>query len=118
MRIKDRILELQKVPHDNDLAINVKNEGANTNDCNALDDTEHNHCHVIGSGGKLAEFFNDIETISMAIDGVKKSVGDVERKQADILSTPGNQVLKQQLEDLKADIKKRVNSKVRTKVNM
>ena len=118
MRIKDRILELQKTPNDNDLDINVKNEGANTNDCNALDDNEHNNCHVIGSGGKLAEFFNDIETISMAIDGVKKGVEDVERKQADILSKPGNQILQQQLEDLKEDIKKRINSKVRTKVNL
>ena len=118
MRIKDRILELQKVPYDNDLDINVNNDGANTNDCNALDGNEDNYCHVIGSGGKLAEFFNDIETISMAIDGVKKSVADVERKQADILSKPGNQILQQQLEDLKADIKKRINSKIRTKVNM
>ena len=118
MRIKDRSLELQKTPNDNDLDINVTNEGTNTNDCNALDDSEHNYSHVIGSGGKLAEFFNDIETISIAIDGVKKSVADVEKKQADILSKPGNQMLQQQLEDLKEDIKKRVNSKIRTKVNM
>ena len=118
MPIKNRIVELQKGPNENDFTNNVTPDSAINGHCETPDGNEQNYCHVIGSGGKLAEFFNDIETISMAIDGVKKSVADVERKQADILSTPGNQILQQQLEDLKADIKRRINSKIRTKVIM
>ena len=113
MCTKDRLKEFRKHP------INTLNDdellSADNLQLEDRQSPEHAH-HLIGSGGRLADFFDNVDNISIAIDGVKKSVEEVESKQREILSKPGNQKLLDELEDLQSDIKQRINGKIRAKV--
>ena len=113
MCTKDRLIEFKSHP------INTLNDDdLLSSDHLKLEDEQNpeNAHHLIGSGGRLADFFDNVDKISVAIDGVKKSVKEVESKQREILSKPGNQKLQDELEDLQSDIKQRINGKIRSKV--
>ena len=116
MPTKDRLLEFQKQPVETDITNELERQTVDNTEPDTEGKNEEHSCHLIGSGGKLADFFEDVENISGAIEGVQKSIDEVKIKQLEILSTPGNQKLQEQLEDIKADIKQRINSKIRAKV--
>ena len=116
MPTKDRLFELNNVPTNADIAVENETKNSKKNKHDKYGSTEETVCHVIGSGGKLAEFFHEVETISHAIGIVNRSVEEVERKQDEILSAPADTKLKSSLEDLKVDIKTIVDSKIRAKV--
>ena len=74
----------------------IRNTSTNDEDTNSLSDNNSNIVsnddqeilhHVIGSGGRLADFFDKVEQVSMAIDSVKKNVDEVEDKQREMLET-------------------------------
>ena len=114
MPTKDRLLEFKKQP--TNIADDAENHPSTSNgQCEDMHDVDNNH-HLIGSGGRLADFFDNVEKISSSIDKVKKSVADVDCKQREILSKPGNQKLQEQLEELQSDIKETINGKIRSKV--
>ena len=116
MPTKDRLSEFQKLPTKNLITDQPELETTSSSQNKTEQKIEKGCCHLIGNGGKLAEFFDDVENIGSAIGGLKKRIEEMKLKQSEILSTPLNHKLKQQLEDIKADIKQRINSKIRTKV--
>jgi len=72
--------------------------------------------HVEGS--KMDEFFQEVEDIRENIDKIQLNVEEVKRKHSSILSAPQtDEKMKQELEDLMADIKKTAN-KVRAKLKV
>lgn len=69
-------------------------------------------------GGKMDEFFHEVEEIRENIDKIQINVEEVKRKHSAILSAPQtDDKMKQELEDLMADIKKTAN-KVRAKLKV
>ncbi|XP_059091975.1 syntaxin-1A-like isoform X2 [Tigriopus californicus] len=69
-------------------------------------------------GGKMDEFFQEVEEIRENIDKIQNNVEEVKRKHSSILSAPQNdEKMKQDLEDLMSDIKKTAN-KVRAKLKV
>eukprot|EP00095_Tigriopus_kingsejongensis_P009781 maker-scaffold808_size94304-snap-gene-0.21 protein:Tk09781 transcript:maker-scaffold808_size94304-snap-gene-0.21-mRNA-1 annotation:"syntaxin-1a isoform x1" len=69
-------------------------------------------------GGKMDEFFQEVEEIRENIDKIQNNVEEVKRKHSAILSAPQNdEKMKQDLEDLMSDIKKTAN-KVRAKLKV
>jgi len=69
-------------------------------------------------GGKMDEFFQEVEEIRENIDKIQNNVDDVKHKHSAILSAPQtDEKMKQDLEDLMSDIKKTAN-KVRAKLKV
>lgn len=69
-------------------------------------------------GGKMDEFFQEVEEIRENIDKIQNNVEEVKRKHSAILSAPQtDEKMKQELEDLMSDIKKTAN-KVRAKLKV
>jgi syntaxin 1A len=69
-------------------------------------------------GGKMDEFFQEVEEIRENIDKIQNNVEDVKKKHSAILSAPQtDEKMKQELEDLMSDIKKTAN-KVRAKLKV
>ena len=103
----------------------IKNTSTNDEDTNSPSDNNSNIVstdeqeilhHVIGSGGRLADFFDKVEQISIAIDSVKKNVDEVRNKQRQMLETTDNRKLQEEVNDRQSDIKNIVNSRIRSKV--
>lgn len=114
MPTKDRLKEFKKFPVGCD---NDKSQPSDTNvNCVALEDEQQIQHHVIGSGGRLADFFDKVEKISMAIDSLKKNIDEVKDKQGEILKSTENRKLQEQVNDRQTEIKNIVNSKIRIKV--
>jgi len=66
--------------------------------------------------GRMDEFFQEVEDIRENIGKIQNNVEEVKRKHSAILSAPQtDEKMKQELEDLMADIKKTAN-KVRAKL--
>ena len=114
MPTKDRLKEFKKHPISPDEDTNLQSN--NNDNCVEIIDEQQIFHHVIGSGGRLADFFDNVEKISLAIDSVKKSVDEVRSKQSEILSTTESSKLQGEINDLQSDIKNTVNSKIRLKV--
>ena len=114
MPTKDRLKEFKKHPISSDEDTDLQSNN-NDNYVEIIDEQQILH-HVIGSGGRLADFFDNVEKISLAIDSVKKSVDEVRAKQREILSTTESSKLQGEVNDLQSDIKNTVNSKIRLKV--
>lgn len=69
-------------------------------------------------GGKMDEFFQEVEEIRENIEKIQNNVDDVKHKHSAILSAPQtDEKMKQDLEDLMSDIKKTAN-KVRAKLKV
>ena len=114
MPTKDRLQEFKKFPASCE---QDKSQPSDTNvNCVALEDEQQIQHHVIGSGGRLADFFDKVEKISTAIDSVKKNIDDVRVKQKEILGSTDNRKLQEEVNDLQTKIKNIVNSKIRIKV--
>ncbi|GLH01667.1 Syntaxin-1A [Gryllus bimaculatus] len=81
------------------------------------DDFPEDHAvDMEGRDGFMDEFFAEVEEIRGMIDKIEASVEEVKKKHSDILSAPQtDEKVKQELEDLMADIKK-ISFKVRTKL--
>ena len=75
-----------------------------------------NKNHLIGSGGRLADFFNNVEKISIEIDAVKNDVEKINSIQFEMLSKAEFEKLQDQMEELQSDIKQRIIRKIRSKV--
>ncbi|XP_026472359.1 syntaxin-1A isoform X1 [Ctenocephalides felis] len=74
--------------------------------------------NVDGRDGFMEEFFNDVEEIREMIDKIQANVEEVKKKHSAILSAPqSDEKVKQELEDLMADIKKSAN-RVRAKLKV
>jgi len=87
---------------------------ASQNDDN--DDAPDEQVHV--EGNKMDEFFQEVEDIRENCDKIQLNVEEVKRKHSSILSAPQtDEKMKQELEDLMADIKKTAN-KVRAKLKV
>ena len=114
MPTKDRLQEFKKFPVSSE---DDKSQPSDTNvNCVALEDEQQILHHVIGSGGRLADFFDKVEKISTAIDSVKKNVDEVRNKQKEILGSTDNRKLQEEVNDRQTEIKNIVNSKIRIKV--
>ncbi|XP_066995745.1 syntaxin-1A isoform X2 [Anabrus simplex] len=73
---------------------------------------------VEGRDGFMDEFFAEVEEIREMIEKIQANVEEVKKKHSDILSAPQtDEKVKQELEDLMADIKKTAN-KVRAKLKV
>ncbi|XP_023930834.1 syntaxin [Lingula anatina] len=71
-----------------------------------------------GGGGFMEEFFEQVEEIRGMIDKIAENVDQVKKKHSEILSAPAtNEKIKEELEELMADIKKTAN-KVRAKLKV
>lgn len=71
-----------------------------------------------GRDGFMDEFFSEVEEIREMIDKIQANVEEVKKKHSAILSAPQtDEKVKQELEDLMADIKKTAN-KVRAKLKV
>ncbi|XP_040566516.1 syntaxin-1A isoform X2 [Lepeophtheirus salmonis] len=69
-------------------------------------------------GGRMDDFFQEVEEIRENIDKIQNNVEEVKRKHSGILSAPQtDEKMKQELEDLMSDIKKTAN-KVRAKLKV
>ncbi|KAK7789318.1 hypothetical protein R5R35_009188 [Gryllus longicercus] len=69
-----------------------------------------------GRDGFMDEFFAEVEELRGMIEKIEANVEEVKKKHSDILSAPQtDEKVKQELEDLMADIKK-ISFKVRTKL--
>jgi len=69
-------------------------------------------------GGRMDEFFSEVEDIRENIDKIQLNVDEVKRKHSAILSAPQtDEKMKQELDDLMSDIKKTAN-KVRAKLKV
>ena len=112
MPTKDRLHEFRNTPTNDEVTNSLSDNNSNIV---SNDDQEILH-HVIGSGGRLADFFDKVELISIAIDSVKKNVDEVENKQREMLETTDNRKLQEEVNDRQSDIKNIVNSKIRSKV--
>ncbi|EEB11174.1 syntaxin-1A, putative [Pediculus humanus corporis] len=98
---KDRLAALQAAQSDDE-------EGGN-------DDVQVN---MEGRDGFMDEFFSEVEEIREMIDKIQANVEEVKKKHSAILSAPQtDEKVKQELEDLMADIKKTAN-KVRAKLKV
>ena len=116
MPTKDRLQEFKKFPVGCE---QDKSQPSDTNvNCVALEDEQQIPHHVIGSGGRLADFFDKVEKISTAIDSVKKNVDEVRDKQNEILGSTDNRKLQEEVNDRQTEIKNIVNSKIRLKVTL
>ncbi|XP_024084303.1 syntaxin-1A isoform X1 [Cimex lectularius] len=74
--------------------------------------------NVEGRDGFMDEFFNEVEEIRKMIDKIQMNVEEVKKKHSAILSAPQtDEKVKQELEDLMAEIKKTAN-KVRAKLKV
>lgn len=74
--------------------------------------------NVEGRDGFMDEFFAEVEEIREMIDKIQANVEEVKKKHSSILSAPQtDEKVKQELEDLMADIKKTAN-KVRAKLKV
>ncbi|XP_018912331.1 syntaxin-1A isoform X6 [Bemisia tabaci] len=74
--------------------------------------------NVEGKDGFMDEFFAEVEEIREMIDLIQRNVEEVKKKHSAILSAPQtDEKVKQELEDLMADIKKTAN-KVRAKLKV
>lgn len=74
--------------------------------------------NVEGRDGFMDEFFAEVEEIREMIDKIQANVEEVKKKHSAILSAPQtDEKVKQELEDLMADIKKTAN-KVRAKLKV
>lgn len=82
------------------------------------DDAGGDDLAVNVDGGKMDEFFQEVEEIRENIDKIEHNVEDVKKKHSAILSAPQtDEKMKQDLEDLMSDIKKTAN-KVRAKLKV
>lgn len=73
---------------------------------------------INAEGGRMDEFFQEVEDIRENIDKIQNNVEEVKRKHSAILSAPQtDEKMKQELEDLMADIKKTAN-RVRAKLKV
>ena len=112
MPTKDRLHEFRNTPTNDEDTNSLSDNNGNTV---SNDEQEILH-HVIGSGGRLADFFDKVEQISIAIDSVKKNVDEVENKQREMLERTKNRKLQEEINNRQSDIKDIVNSKIRLKV--
>jgi len=81
------------------------------------DGSDDHHVHGV-EGSRMDEFFSEVEDIRENIDKIQLNVEEVKRKHSSILSAPQtDEKMKQELEDLMADIKKTAN-KVRAKLKV
>jgi len=82
------------------------------------DDDGSEDIGINAEGGRMDEFFQEVEDIRENIDKIQNNVDEVKRKHSAILSAPQtDEKMKQELEDLMADIKKTAN-KVRAKLKV
>ncbi|XP_021927507.1 syntaxin-1A isoform X3 [Zootermopsis nevadensis] len=82
------------------------------------DDVGPDDVTVTVEGGFMDEFFAEVEEIREMIDKIQANVEEVKKKHSAILSAPQtDEKVKQELEDLMADIKKTAN-KVRAKLKV
>lgn len=82
------------------------------------DDVGPDDVAVTVEGGFMDEFFAEVEEIREMIDKIQANVEEVKKKHSSILSAPQtDEKVKQELEDLMADIKKTAN-KVRAKLKV
>ncbi|XP_049867549.1 syntaxin-1A isoform X4 [Pectinophora gossypiella] len=80
------------------------------------DDVGPDDVNVAVEGGFMDEFFSEVEEIREMIDKIQANVEEVKKKHSAILSAPqSDEKMKQELEDLMAEIKKNAN-KVRGKL--
>ncbi|XP_022251912.1 syntaxin-like isoform X1 [Limulus polyphemus] len=94
---KDRLAALKASQGDDDVAVAVED---------------------VRGGGYMDEFFQEVEEIRENIEKIQANVEEVKKKHSAILSAPQtDEKVKQELEDLMADIKKAAN-KVRTKLKV
>ena len=112
MPTKDRLHEFRNTPTNVEDTNSLSDNNGNT----VTNDEQEILHHVIGSGGRLADFFDKVEQISIAIDSVKKNVDEVENKQREMLERTDNRKLQEEVNDRQSDIKNIVNSKIRLKV--
>lgn len=90
-------------------------KAAQSDDDDVPDDVAVN---VEGRDGFMDEFFAEVEEIREMIDKIQTNVEEVKKKHSAILSAPQtDEKVKQELEDLMADIKKAAN-KVRAKLKV
>ncbi|XP_076364676.1 syntaxin-1A-like isoform X1 [Tachypleus tridentatus] len=94
---KDRLAALKASQGDDDVSVAVED---------------------VRGGGYMDEFFQEVEEIRENIEKIQANVEEVKKKHSAILSAPQtDEKVKQELEDLMADIKKAAN-KVRTKLKV
>ncbi|XP_055937283.1 syntaxin-like isoform X2 [Argiope bruennichi] len=73
---------------------------------------------VDGTDSYMSDFFNEVEDISTSLDKISATVEEVKKKHSFILSAPStDEKIKQELEDLMAEIK-RLSNKVRQKLKL
>ncbi|CAL1284331.1 unnamed protein product [Larinioides sclopetarius] len=71
-----------------------------------------------GTDSYMSDFFNEVEDISTSLDKISATVEEVKKKHSFILSAPStDEKIKQELEDLMAEIK-RLSNKVRQKLKL
>ena len=114
MAIKNRLQELKSHPDDN---IAIDSYHLNRSGKSGHLEKVENKNHWIGSGGRLADFFDDVEKISIEIDAVKNDVQKIKSIQLEILSKVENEKLQDRMEELHSDMKERSIRKIWSKVS-
>ena len=114
MVIKNRLQELKSHPDDN-IAIDSYhlNRGGKSGH---LENVENKN-HLIGSGGRLVDFFDNVEKISIEIDAVKNDAQKIISIQLEIHSKAEIEKLQDRTEELQSDMKFRSIRKIRSKVS-
>ena len=114
MFIKNRLPELKSHPDDN---IAIESYHLNRSGKSGHLENVENKNHLIGSGGRLADFFDNVEKISIEIDAVKNDLQKIKSIQLEILSKAENEKLQDRMEELQSDLKERSIRKIRSKVS-
>ena len=114
MVIKNRLQELKSHPDDN---IAIDSYHLNRSGKSGRLENVENKNHLIGSGGRLADFFDNVEKISNEIDAVQNDVQKIKSNQLEILSKAENEQLQDRMEELQSDMKERSIRKIRSKVS-
>ena len=114
MAIKNRLQELKSHSDDN---IAIDSYPLNRSGKFGHLENVENKNHLNGSGGRLADFFDNVEKISSEIDAVKNDVQKIRSNQLEILSKAENEKLQGRMEELHSDMKVRSIRKIRLKVS-
>ena len=114
MVIKNRLQELKSHPDDN---IAIDSYHLNGSGKSGHLENVENKNHLIGSSGRLVDFFDNVEKISIEIDAVKNDAQKIISIQLEIHSTAEIEKLQDRTEELQSDMKERSIRKIRSKVS-
>ena len=110
MAIKNRLQELKSHPDDN---FSIDSYHLNRSGKSGHLENVENKNHLNGSGGRLADFLDNVKKISIEIDAVKNDVQKIRSNQLEILSKAENEKLQDRMEELHSDMKERSIRKIR-----